>query len=226
MPRRFDDDMAHLRKRLLSMGGIAEEMIHSTMGVLTARDASLIQRVRMSEKVMDGLQREVDDETVRLITVHVPVARHLRMLLTVTRMNSEIERVGDQANVVCKIARRFLKEPLLRPLVDLPRMADIVMAMVRSALNAFAEESEDQAMAVIRRDDEVDNLYKQMFRELTTYLVEHPSDVDRVLHLVLIAKAFERIGDHAVNMAEEVIYAVRGRDVRHEHLENEHLENE
>jgi phosphate transport system protein len=215
MPKRFDNDMANLKKKLLAMGALAEEMIHQTISVLVERDETLIEEVRAAESRMDQFQREVDDDTIRLIAVYTPVATDLRMLLMATRINAELERIGDQADNICRSCRELLKEPPLKPLVDLPRMAAIARDMVRMVLNAFVEASDEQAIEVIKHDQEVDSLYDQIFRELLTYMLSDPRNVSRALRLIFAAKAFERIGDHAVNIAEDVVYVVRGEDIRH-----------
>lgn len=215
MPKRFDHDMAHLKKKLLAMGAVAEEMIYQTISVLVERDEKRIQEVQAAEEKMDGFQREVDDETIRLIVVYTPVATDLRLLLMSTRINAELERIGDQTHNICRTCQDLLREPPLKPLVDLPRMAERAQEMVRGALTAFVEQSDEQAIEVIKMDEVVDRLYEQIFRELVTYMLADPRNISRALALIFVAKAFERIADHAVNIAEDVVYVVRGEDIRH-----------
>ncbi len=215
MPRRFDNDMTELKKKLMAMGAVAEEMIHQTITVLVERDERLVKEVRAAEKKMNAFQREIDEETIRLIAVHTPVATDLRLLLMTTRINAELERIGDQANNIARTSKHFLKEPPLKPLVDLPRMAQLAQEMLRRALTAFVDQSDEQAIEVVKMDEEVDVLYDQIFRELLTYMLDDGRNVSRSLALILTAKAFERIGDHAVNIAEDVVYVVRGEDIRH-----------
>jgi phosphate transport system protein len=215
MPTRFDSDMTQLKKRLLAMGAVAEEMIHHTITVLTERNEGLIADVRAAEQKMDAFQRELDDETIRLIAVYTPVATDLRMLLMVTRINAELERIGDQAENICKTCRHLLNEPPLKPFADLPRMAQQAQAMVRNAITAFVDHSDELAEQVVTMDESVDSLYDQLFRELVTHMLDDPGNVSRSLGLIFVAKAFERIGDHAVNIAEDVVYVVRGEDIRH-----------
>jgi phosphate transport system protein len=219
MPKQFDHDVLNLKKRLLAMGALAEEMIHLTISMLVDRNESLISEVRAAEERLDRLQREIDDETIRLIAVYTPVAARLRLLLMTTRINAELERIGDQAQNICRAYRHVLKEPPLKPFVDLPRMAHLAREMVRDALTAFVEESDALALAVTKKDEEVDSLYDQTFRELLTYMLEDADNVSRALGLIFTAKAFERIGDHAVNIAEDVVYLVRGEDIRHLDIE-------
>jgi len=216
MPKRFDEDLTRLKKKLLAMGAVAEDMIHHAITVLVERNEDLLQEVYAAEERLDEFQRSIDDETVRLIAVYTPVATDLRTLLMITRINAELERIGDQADNVCRTCfAHLLREPPLKPLVDLPRMAQIAQEQVRTALNAFVELSDDLAIRVVKRDEEVDAFYEQIFRELLTYMLSDPKSVSRALALILIAKAFERVGDHAVNIAEDVVYVVRGEDIRH-----------
>jgi phosphate transport system protein len=215
MPKQFDDDLAELKKKLLTMGGNAESMIHKMITTLVDRNVDLLDEIRAIESEMDGFQTEIDDETVRLISVYTPVAGDLRLLLMVTRINAELERIGDQTFNILKVFEDLLEEEPLKPLVDLPRMANITQDMLRRALNAFVEKSDETAMSVIESDDEVDKLNNQIFRELVTYMLSDPKNINRALGLILTARAFERIGDHAVNIAEDVIYVVRGEDIRH-----------
>ncbi len=217
MPKRFDAELLQLKKRLLAMGAIAEDMIAETIATLVHRDEARIEKVRAEEERLDRLQKEIDDETVRLIAVHTPVASDLRLLLMATRINAELERIGDRAITICKSCGRLFAEPPLKPLIDLPRMAEIAQSMVRAVLTAFVEGDAGAALRVIAIDDEVDNLNDQIIRELITYMLADAKNIQRALNLVFISRAFERIGDHAVNIAEDVVYVVRGEDIRHTH---------
>ena len=215
MPKQFDRDLAELKKKLLVMGGNAEQMVHKAITALIERNESLLEDVRELERGMDRAQTEIDEDTVRLIGVYTPVAGDLRLLLMITRINAELERIGDQAFNVLKVFETLLREEPLKPLVDLPRMANTARNMLRQALDCFAEGSDEGAVSVIAMDDEVDKLNDQIFRELVTYMLSDPGSINRALGLLLTARAYERIGDHAVNIAEDVIYVVRGEDIRH-----------
>lgn len=217
MPKRFDEDLAKLKGDVLAMGALAEGMIRKTMAALVERRPELIQEVLQDEKRVDRFQLDIDNETVRLISVFTPVARDLRVLLMITRINAEIERIADHAVNSCYSFQnlKLLEEPPLKPLVDLPRMAAISEGMLHRALEAFMGGSADQAMAVIRDDDQIDGLNDQIFRELLTYMLSDPHSINRALGLLLAARSFERIADHAVNVAEDVVYIVRGEDIRH-----------
>jgi len=217
MPKRFDEDLYKLKQDLLAMGAVAEGMIRKAMGVLVDRNPALIARVLADEDKMDAFQRSIDNETVRLIGVYTPVARDLRFLLMITRINAELERIGDHAVSICHSYEnlKLLEEPPLKPLVDLPRMAGIAEQMLHRALEAFLKGSEGDAEVVIQTDDQVDRLNDQIFRELVTYMLGDPRTISRSLGLILTARAFERVADHAVNIAEDVVYIVRGEDIRH-----------
>ncbi|MBN2584938.1 MAG: phosphate signaling complex protein PhoU [Planctomycetes bacterium] len=217
MPKRFDDDLTKLKQQLLAMAALAEGMTRKTITVLVDRNSALIEEIEQDEKHMDAYQSQVDSETVRLIGVHTPVAGDLRVLLMITRINAELERVGDQAISVCHACQnlKLLEEPPLKPLVDLPRMASVAEGMLHRAMAAFTTGSADECLAVIREDDQVDLLNDQIFRELLTYMANDVRTTTRALGLVLAARGFERIADHAVNIAEDVVYIVRGEDVRH-----------
>jgi phosphate transport system protein len=217
MPKRFDEDLAALEQEVLSMGALTEGMIRKTIAALVVRDPSLIRDVLADEERMDVFQREIDNETVRLIGVYTPVAGDLRTLLMITRINAELERCADLAVSACYSYQnlKLIEEAPLKPLVDLPRMAALTEQMLRRSLDAFVGGSAEEALAVIAADDEVDQLNDQIFRELLTYMLGDPRNISRALGLILTARAFERIADHVVNIAEDVIYAVRGEDVRH-----------
>jgi phosphate transport system protein len=217
MPKRFDEDLSNLRQKVLAMGALTESMIRKTMSVMVDRDPSLIPKVMEYEEKVDTYQRDIDNETVRLIGVYTPVAKDLRFLLMITRINAELERCADNAVSICHGYEnlKLIEESPLKPLVDLPRMAAISEQMLHSALYAFVNISADDAMSVVKRDDEVDTLNDQIFRELLTYMLSDPRNISRSLGLILTARSFERIADHAVNIAEDVIYIVRGEDVRH-----------
>lgn len=217
MPRRFDEDLSKLRHQLVAMAALAEGMTRKTMAALVERNPVLIEELEQDEKRMDAYQSEIDSETVRLIGVHTPVAGDLRVLLMITRINAELERVGDQAISVCHtyLNLKLLEEPPLKPLMDLPRMAAIAEGMLHRAMGAFTTGSAEECLAVIREDDQVDLLNDQIFRELLTYMANDVRTTTRALGLVLAARGFERIADHAVNIAEDVVYIVRGEDIRH-----------
>jgi|APCry1669188910_1035180.scaffolds.fasta_scaffold12195_2 phosphate transport system protein len=215
MPKQFDSELDTLRRKLLTMGALAEKMVHDTTTMLTERDLAIFEPVKNAEDGMDAMQREVDEDTVRLISLYSPVAADLRSLLMATRISAELERIADKTMDIGFYAKTLFKEPPLKPLIDIPRMSGIAENMLKKVLDAYTEGSAEKALDVIKMDDEVDDLNDQLFRELMTYVQEDVKAVNRVLELVLIARSYERIGDHAVNIAEDVVYLVKGQDIRH-----------
>ena len=217
MPIRFDEDLSRLKKNVLTMGAMAQGMIRDTIAALVDRNEAHIRSVLETEKKMDAFQREVDNETVRLIGVYTPVAVDLRMLLMITRINAELERIGDQTVTNCYSYQdlKILEEPPLKPLVDLPSMAALAQEMLRKALDAFGRSSAEESQVVIQSDTQVDRLNDQIFKDLLSHMVGDAQNTRRGLGLILAARGFERIADHAVNIAEDVIYIVRGEDIRH-----------
>ncbi len=216
MPKKFDQELDSLKQAILNMGDGAEGMIRDALGALVEREDSLIQEVMRREEDMDRAQVAIDDHVVRLIVTHAPVAQDLRLLLMVARINSELERIGDQAVEICENVRLLLGVPPLKPLVDLPKMGELAQRMVHGGLVAFLEGSADRALETIRADDQVDALNDQIFRELLTYMVQDPRNIPRALALLLTARSLERIADHATNICEEVVYMVKGQDIRHQ----------
>jgi len=158
---------------------------------------------------------------LRLIALHQPMAADLRLLATVVKINSEIERIADLAVNMCESTHFILAKPLVKPLIDLPEMAEIAQKMVSESLKSFTGSDVALAQRVLDEDDRVDDLKDQIFRELLTYMISDPSTIDRAISLILISRNIERIGDHATNIAEDVIYMVQGRDVRHKTKEME-----
>jgi phosphate transport system protein len=214
MERRFERDLQTLRERLLAMGGLAETMIHKGVKALVDRDEALVQAVLAHEEEMDLLCIEIDDRCFTLLALRQPMASDLRFLVAGIKINSDLERIGDQAVSIVLRARTLITQPLVKPLIDIPRMAHLAQGMVRKSLDAFVQRDAELARSVIEEDDEVDNLRDQVFRELLTYMMGDPTLVPRALNLILISRHLERIADHATNIAEDVIYIVRGEDVR------------
>jgi len=207
----------HAKSELLRMGAAVEESIAEAMQALVARRSDLIQRVIAGNKVIDAWEVAIEEETIRLIATHQPVATDLRLLASVIKINYDLERINDEAVNIVQRTEALLRLPQLKPLIDLPRMAGIAQSMVRDALNAFVQRDEDLAREVCRRDEQLDLLRDQVFRELLTYMHRgEPDTIDRALHLVLISRHLERIGDHASNIAENVAFLVEGRIVRHQ----------
>ena len=220
MPVKFDAAIADVIQELFCMGATAERMIETVTQTLAERKAHLLGRVFEDEKTMDGLQLRIDDRTVEVIGIYTPVAADLRLLMMIPRITGALERIGDQAEKICKHVEDIVAREPLGPVVDLPRLAGIARDMLRKCLKAFAERSTDLALDVLRMDAEVDAIRSRMLDELRTCMERDATHVRRALGLMTVVKAIERVGDQAVDIAEATIYAATGKDVRHLHLEN------
>ena len=215
MERHFEHDLEELKERLLWMAGLAERAVHQAVQAVFQKDEALATRVLDEEKAINEMQIEIDDRVMQLVALQQPMAVDLRFILSASRINNDLERIGDQAVNIAQSALRILRHPQVKPYVDLPRMSELAEGMVRDSLNSLVRRDAELAKSVLVRDDQVDNLRDQIFRELLTYMMENSAVVYPAFELVLITKNLERIGDHATNIAEDVIYMVAGRDVRH-----------
>jgi len=215
MPRHFEVELQELNERVLWMASLAERAVHDAMHAVLDSDQSLAEGVLEQENVINEMQIEIDDRVVQLVAQVQPMATDLRFLLAMGRINSDLERIGDQAVNISQSALRILRHPRVKPYVDLPRMSELAEGMVRDSIRALIDRNIELAQAVLTRDDMVDSLRDQIFREMLTYMMENSAVVFPAFELILMAKNLERIGDHATNIAEDVIYIVQGRDVRH-----------
>jgi len=219
MDRHFDEELKILKEKLISMSSIAEEMIQKSTTALKDRNTALIADVFEKEKDVNMLQIEVDDIALKLIALHQPAASDLRFIISAIKINSDLERIGDLAINIAQCAQDLLKEAPLKPLIDIPRMADIAQKMVKDAIDAFVNKNSVLARDVCMRDDSVDDLNDQIFRELLTYMMQDSKNINRAIELILVARHLERIADHATNIGEDVYYIVEGKDIRH-HVED------
>lgn len=219
MERHFERDLDELKDRLLWMGSLAEKSVHQSVHAVLEGSESLAEAVLAEENAINEMQIEIDERVTQLLALHQPMATDLRFILAVSRINADLERIGDQAVNIAQSAQRILRHPQVKPYIDLPRMSDLAEAMMRDSLTALVRKDVELAKTVMARDDEVDRLRDQIFRELLTYMMENSSVVFPAFELILMAKNLERISDHATNIAEDVIYMVAGRDVRHPALD-------
>lgn len=219
--KQFETDLEYVRSQFLLMGGVVETMIKEAVEALSSGDLALIEKVREREKEVNRYEVDIDERISLLLARHQPTAIDLRTLLAVSKMLTDMERSGDEAEKITSAVRRMHENDQQQiPLIELRHMGDKVAAMLRQALDAFARLDALQAAAVVRSDKEVDREWKAALRHLITYMMEDPRTISRALDMVFIARAIERIGDHAKNMAERVIYMVRGADVRHTGVKN------
>jgi phosphate transport system protein len=216
MERHRDQELDRIRQALLRMGGLVERMISEAMTALVERDNQRAEAVVRTDAQVDELEKEVDGLCNRMLALQQPTAGDLRFLVSTMKIANDLERMGDSAVNVAQAVEILNAEPPLKPYIDLPRLAELTQGMVRDALDSFVRKDARQALDVCRRDDQVDALYKQLFRELVTYMIEDPKAITRALHLLLIARNYERIADHATNVGEDVIFFVEGRDIRHQ----------
>jgi len=219
MKRVFDEELKELNEKLLYMSGIVEKTIDLAIRGLIERNKDLAQDIIKYENEINMLHIEVDELCIKLIALHQPTATDLRLITAATRINSELERIGDQSINISENTAIYLNYPPVKPLIDIPRMAEIASQMVKDSLTSFIKKDETLARAVLKRDDEVDELKDQILRELLTYMMSDPTTIQPALPLILISRNLERIADHATNIGEDVIFMVLGRDIRH-HIED------
>jgi phosphate transport system protein len=213
--RHFQADLEQLKARLLEMGGLAEDRVRAAVDGLVRRDAEAVTRVIHGDRPINELHIEIDSRSFTLLALHQPMAVDLRAIVSGVKINTDLERVGDLAINIAEAAVRYMRHPPVKELIDIPRMAFIAQAMLRDALDAFVRRDTVLAQAVLDADDALDALKTQVFRELLTYMLQDPTTIEPALDLILVSRHLERIGDHATNIAEDVIFMVLAKDVRH-----------
>ncbi len=215
MERYLDEEFDIVKEKLVSMAALTEEAISLSISSLKDRKEDLAEQVLKQEKDINILDVELDELCLTLLARHQPMAVDLRFLTSVLRISSELERIADQAVNIAQRSLVLLKSPTLKPLIDIPRMALLAEKMVKDAVDAFLQKNADLAREVCERDDEVDNLNDQIFRELLTYMMQDSSCISRAVELTLIGRHLERIADHATNISEDVVYFVKGKTIKH-----------
>jgi phosphate transport system protein len=215
----FEEELQALKNRLLSMGALVEDRVHRAVQALMDRRAEVAESIANGDQDVNELQIEIDDRCLKLLALQQPMASDLRLITSAMKINSDLERIGDQAVNIAENSARILAHPPLKPLIDLPRMAEIAEAMTRDSLDAFVRRDSELARRVLAKDDEVDQLKDQIFRVLLTYMMADPGTIERAIALILVSRNIERIADHATNIAEDVIFMVEAKDVRHHHEE-------
>ena len=215
--KQFDVDLERIRTQFLQMGGVVEAMIQESVDALTTGDMSLVERVLEREKEVNRHEVEIDEKVTQILARHQPTAIDLRTLLAVTKMLTDMERSGDEAEKISTVTRRIYDDDhRFMPVIELRHMANCVRAMIHQTMDAFARHDSVLAAAVVRSDKEVDKEWKSAMRNLISYMIEDPRTISRGIDLLFIARSMERIGDHCKTMAERVIYMVHGADVRHQ----------
>jgi phosphate transport system protein len=211
----FREELEALQGRLLEMGGLAEERVRAAVQGLVSRDASLFGKVLLGDEPINQLHIEVDNRCFRLLALHQPMATDLRAIVAAVKINTDLERVGDLAVNIAEAGMRYISHPPVKQLIDIPQMGGIAQTMLRDSLDAFVKRDTALAHQVLNEDDRLDSLKTQVFRDLLTYMLKDQGTVEPSLDLILVSRHLERIGDHATNIAEDVIFMVSALDVRH-----------
>jgi phosphate transport system protein len=215
MERHFDEELKHLKQRLLQMADTAQEMIGLAVKALAERKEALAKEVFKLEESVNHMEIQIEDEVLRLLALRQPAAGDLRLLTAILKINNDLERVADQACNIAEIAIFLLKEPPLKPLIDIPHMAVLAQKMIKNSIEAFVRQDPKLAQDVCEDDDEVDRLNDQIFRELLTYMTEDAKSITRAVDLILVSRNLERVADHATNISEDVIFIVEGKNIKH-----------
>ena len=213
--RHFQEELEIVQQRLLSMGGLAEERMCDSVRAVSQRDPAVVDRILTGDEPINALHIEIDDRCFKLLALHQPMAADLRAIVAAVKINTDLERVGDLAVNIAEAGKRYLQHPPVKPLIDIPRMGDIAQRMLREALDAYVRRDTQLAQRVLEADDQLDALKTQIFRELLLFMLSDRATIEPALDLILISRHLERIGDHATNIAEDVIFMVSARDVRH-----------
>jgi phosphate transport system protein len=214
--RHFEEELAQLKARLLEMGGLAEDRVRLAVRALVDRDRELVERVVTNDAQINALHIEIDDRCFKMLALHQPMAVDLRGIVAAVKINTDLERVGDLAVNISEAVSRYLEHAPVKELIDIPRMAVIAQDMLRDALDAYVRRDLVLARDVLNRDDELDSLKTMVFRELLDHMLRDRSTIEPSLDLILVSRHLERIGDHATNVAEDVIFMVSAKDVRHQ----------
>jgi phosphate transport system protein len=210
------EQITQIRETLLMMASLANRNLALAMRALVERDEKLAAAVEAEDSQLDELEVSVDELVINHMATHAPVATDCRFMLVASKISNNLERIADQATAIARRSRELNKEPLLKPLIDIPRMATIAEGMLRDGITALVDRRPELAQEIVRRDKEVDAINKQLARELTSFMLEDPKTITRAMNLTLVARSLERIADHAKNIAEEVYYLFHAIDIRHE----------
>lgn len=215
MKRFFDRELETFRSHLMLMGESSIRQVRNALQALVNADVTLADQVIASDDEIDKFEVQIDNAAISYMNLRSPVATELRLVIVGMKASHDLERVGDEATSIAKRAVKLASEPPLKPYVDIPRMANIALEMLRDALDCFLNGDAEKAIAVIGRDREVDAINKQLYRELSSYMIERPQSISRALELMFISKSIERIADHATNIAEEMVFLAQAKDIRH-----------
>jgi len=213
--KRYEEELKKLREEILYMGGLVEDQIQKSIKSLVDRDSKLAEVIIERDHEVNRLDVAIDELCIRLLALHQPAGRDLRFITTGLKITTDLERIGDMAVNICERALELNQESQLKPYIDIPRMAQIAQRMIQQSLDAFVREDTDLALRVCKDDSEVDQLNAQIFREIITFMIENPQTISRATKISSVSKYLERIADHATNIAEMVVFMVKGKSIRH-----------
>ena len=213
--KRYEEELKKLREEILYMGGLVEDQIQKAVKSLVERDSELAEIIVERDREVNRLDIDIDDLCIRLLALHQPAGRDLRFITTGLKITKDLERIGDMAVNFSERTLELNQEPQLKPYIDIPRMATIAQRMIRESLDAFVREDTDLALKVCKDDQEVDDLNSQIFRETISFMIADPQTINRAMKISSVSKYLERIADHATNIAEMVIFMVKGKSIRH-----------
>ena len=213
--RQFEEELRLIKEKVLRLGGLVEEGIANSIKALVERDTQLAERTIENDHVVNGLEVEIDELCLKVLALRQPAASDLRLITTAIKIITDLERIGDMAVNVCERVLELNEEAPLKPYIDIPRMAEAAQRMLKESLDAFVNGDTDLATKVLVEDDFVDDLNRQIFRELLTFMMEDPNTISRAMKILFISKYLERIADHATNIAEMVVFMVKGKVIRH-----------
>jgi phosphate transport system protein len=212
----YEQELRDVREGLLYLGALVEKAIELAIKALMDRDTGLANKVICDDNTIDLHDVEIEEKCIRILALRQPTARDLRFITTAIKINGHLERIGDMAANIAEKAIILSEEPPMKPYIDIPRMAEVARGMIKESLDALVNENTDLAQKVRMEDETIDSLNEQVFRELLTFMLEDPKKIHRALIIMQISKSLERISDHAVGIADMVVYMITGKIVRHE----------
>ncbi|MGV7928454.1 MAG: phosphate signaling complex protein PhoU [Spirochaetota bacterium] len=216
MPTHLEQELENIRSKVFEMADIAIEAIGRSIDSLKKSDIHLAEEVLQRDAELDQLEMAIDEECIRILVTRQPAAADLRLVLSLLKINTDLERIGDLATNIARETIRLDGKPTLKPLVDLPIMARMCIEMIKDSFQAISEKNVELAKSVIGRDRDIDDLNTQVYRELISYMLENPHTITQSLGFIMVSKALERIGDHATNISEKAVYYIEGEDIRHQ----------
>ncbi len=219
--KKFEEEIINLKRQLLEMAASVEEMITKSVKALKERNMILAEEVIRSDDKVNKMEVEIDNLGIKILALYQPEAEDLRAVTMIIKINNDLERIGDHAVNIAEKAIYLADKPSVKPLIDIPRMAERAMEMLRESLDAFVNKNTELAVEVCKKDDEVDFLENQIMRELLTYMIADPSIIDRALYLILVSRDLERVADLATNIAEDAFFIASGRILKHHSMERE-----